>query len=134
MKIIEIAFTGYPVTDLPRARHFYEKVLGLQTTHFFGDATTGWVEYDIGPGTLSIGNGAPEWKPAAGGGCVGLEVADMDEAAQTLQAAGVKFAPPFETPVCRMLLLQDPDGNSLMLHQRKAAPAQPAAGCCSCGT
>src|SRR5512138_361176 len=29
MKIIEIAFTGYPVTDLKRARQFYEGTLGL---------------------------------------------------------------------------------------------------------
>lgn len=28
MKVIEIAFTCYPVTDLKRAREFYEGVLG----------------------------------------------------------------------------------------------------------
>jgi len=27
MKIVEIAFTGYPVTDMQRARAFYEDVL-----------------------------------------------------------------------------------------------------------
>ena len=30
MKITEIAFTGYSVTDMKRAKGFYEGVLGLQ--------------------------------------------------------------------------------------------------------
>ena len=120
MKIIEIAFTGYPVTDLKRARAFYEDVLGLSPSSVFGDAdSTGWIEYDIGPGTLSIGNGAPEWKPSAGGGCVGLEVEDFDAAVARLDEHGVIHEPPFDTPVCRMCLLRDPDGNSLILHKRK---------------
>ncbi len=29
MKVTEMAYAGYPVTDLPRARKFYEEVLGL---------------------------------------------------------------------------------------------------------
>ncbi len=120
MKINEIAFTGYPVTDLKRARRFYEGVLGLTASHVFGDETTAWVEYDVGAGTISIGNGAPEWKPNAGGGCAGLEVADFDAALKTLLANGVPHQPPIETPVCRMVIIADPDGNSLILHQRKA--------------
>jgi hypothetical protein len=28
IKVTEIAFTGYPVTDMPRARAFYEGTLG----------------------------------------------------------------------------------------------------------
>jgi catechol 2,3-dioxygenase-like lactoylglutathione lyase family enzyme len=67
MKVIEIAFTSYPVTDLKRARQFYEGVLGLKQARFFGKENTGFVEYDIGPGTLAIGNVAPDWKPSAGG-------------------------------------------------------------------
>ena len=67
MKVMEIAFTSYPVTDLKRARQFYEGVLGLQQARFFGKENTGFVEYDIGPGTLAIGNVAPDWKPSAGG-------------------------------------------------------------------
>ncbi len=49
MKIIEIAFTGYPVTDLKRARQFYEGTLGLTAARTGGDETRGWIEYDIGP-------------------------------------------------------------------------------------
>lgn len=126
MKINEIAFTCYPVTDLKRARRFYEEVLTLKPSHIFGDDTTAWVEYDVGAGTLSIGNGAPEWKAAAGGGCIGLEVDDFDAALKTLKENKVAMKPPFDTPVCRMVVVSDPDGNSLILHKRKTP-------CCGSG-
>ena len=120
MKILEIAFVGYPVTDLKRARRFYEDVLGLKVTYTAGDETTGWVEYDIGPGTLSIGNAAPDWKPSPHGGAAGLEVDDLSAALERLKANGHSpVAGPFETPVCHMAVVHDPDGNSIVIHKRK---------------
>lgn len=121
MKINEIAFVCYPVTDLKRARGFYEDVLGLKITHSFGNIEeTAWIEYDIGPGTLAIGNGAPEWKPG-GGPTAGLEVDDFDAAIAELKAAGVQFmVEPTDTPVCRMAIVADPDGNAVTIHKRKA--------------
>ncbi|MET0514742.1 MAG: VOC family protein [Nitrospiraceae bacterium] len=120
MKVMEIAFTSYPVTDLKRARQFYEGVLGLEQSRFFGKENTGFVEYDIGSGTLAIGNVAPDWKPSAGGGSVGLEVDDFDAAITRLRANGCAFRlEPMETPVCHMAVISDPDGNSVTIHQRK---------------
>lgn len=117
MKILEIAFSAYPVTDLARARAFYEGVLGL-TPSLLGDYP--WVEYEIGPHTLAIGAN-PNWKPSADGGSVGLEVEDFDGAIAELRAAGVKFRmEPFPTPVCHMAIIEDPDGNSLLIHKRKS--------------
>jgi predicted enzyme related to lactoylglutathione lyase len=121
MKVTEIAFTVYPVTDLKRARQFYEATLGLKEARFFGDEKQGWVEYDIGPGTLAIGIGAPEWKPSRGGGCVALEVEDFDGAIHRLRESKCNFTlEPMETPVCHMAAISDPDGNSVMIHRRKA--------------
>jgi len=121
MKVLEVAFAGYPVTDLKRAREFYEGTLGLTASHVFGDETTAWVEYDIGTSTLSIGNGAPQWKPSPGGGCVALEVEDFDAAVLRLKQHGRTFyMEPIETPVCRMAIIADPDGNSITIHKRKA--------------
>jgi catechol 2,3-dioxygenase-like lactoylglutathione lyase family enzyme len=40
MKIQEIAFSCYPVTDMARARTFYEGILGLTVTPW----TTKWKE------------------------------------------------------------------------------------------
>lgn len=122
MKVVEIAFAGYPVTDLKRARQFYEGTLGLSAARVMGDENNGWVEYDIGPNTLTIGNGAPDWKPSPGGGSVALEVEDFDAALKGIRESGqqVVFGPE-ETESCCMAVVADPDGNSVTLHHRKAA-------------
>lgn len=120
MKVIEIAFSTYPVTDVPRARAFYEGLLGLKPTmdHDMGESGH-WVEYDIGAGTLGIGR-YEGWKPGAGGCTVGLEVEDFEAAIAALKAAGTPITMgPFETPVCHMAMVSDPDGNTLCIHKRK---------------
>jgi predicted enzyme related to lactoylglutathione lyase len=79
-----------------------------------------WTEYDIGPGTLSLGAGAPDWQPRSNGCSVGLEVEHFDAAIAELKAKGVKFKmEPFPTPVCHMAMISDPDGNTLCIHKRK---------------
>lgn len=121
MKVIEIAFTCYPVTDLRQATGFYEEVLGLQRSRIFGSEDSGFIEYDIAPGTLAITNYAPDWKPSAGGGSIGLEVEDFDGAVKQLKARGCRFHfEPLETPACHMAVVSDPDGNSVTIHRRKA--------------
>jgi len=121
MKVTEIAFTCYPVKDVKAARNFYEQVLGLKAERTFGEGNMGWIEYDIGPGTLALGYGVEGWNPNAGGGSVGLEVADFPAAMEKIKAAGVKVATgPFETPVCHMVVVSDPDGNSITIHKRKS--------------
>ncbi len=80
-----------------------------------------WIECDIGPGTLAITNGAPDWKPSAGGGVVALAVDDFEAATKQLKASWAAFrVEPMETPVCRMAVVADPDGNSITIHKRKA--------------
>lgn len=108
MKVTEIAFTCYPVTDLQRARGFYEGVLGLKESRFFDRGDHGWVEYDIGAGILCIGNGLTDWNPSPGGGSVGLVVDDLDEAIAFLRSSGCKFfLEPLETPVCHMAVVSE---------------------------
>ncbi|HTS18907.1 MAG TPA: VOC family protein [Verrucomicrobiae bacterium] len=120
MKVTEIAFVGYPVTDLKRARSFYEDTLGLKVSHTFGDEKSAWIEYDIGPGTLAITNMAPDWKASPGGGCAGLEVDDFPASIKRLKDKHVTFTfEPMETPVCHMAGVSDPDGNSITIHKRK---------------
>src|SRR5580692_4831006 len=122
LNITEIAFSCYPVTDMARARKFYEDVLGLKPTMTFGEAgAMQWTEYDIGSGTLALGAGAPDWNPRSDGCSVGLEVADFDAAVAHLRANQVKFKmEPFPTPVCHMALISDPDGNTICIHKRKS--------------
>jgi len=123
MEINEISFSCYPVTDMPRAREFYEGILGLKATMDHEMEGGHWVEYDIGAGTLAIGV-AQGMNPSKDGCSVALEVDDFDKAIEELQAASVEFNfGPIETPVCHMAFVRDPDGNSVGIHKRKPGPA-----------
>ena len=123
IRIKEIAFTGYPITDVARARRFYEGLLNLKVSVQFEHEGKHWIEYDVGPATLAISNMAPDkWKPSADGPSVALEVEDFDAAIAALRTAQVKFfLEPMDSGVCRMAIIADPDGNSLVIHQRRAA-------------
>jgi predicted enzyme related to lactoylglutathione lyase len=120
IRIKEIAFTGYPVTDIARARAFYEKVLRLKPGTSFEHEGKHWIEYDVGPATLAISNMSGEkWKPSADGPSVALEVEDFDASINALRAANVQFVlDPMDTGVCRMAIVLDPDGNSPTIHKR----------------
>ena len=121
MKVTEIAFVVYPVTDSKRAGRFYEGTLALTPSRVFGNESQGMIEYDIGPGTLAVGFGYPGFTPSSGGGCAALEVDDFDAAVSRLRADGAQFVvEPTETPVCHIAIVRDPDGNSVMIHKRKA--------------
>ena len=118
MKINQFAFVCYPTKDMAKARAFYEGVLGLVPN---GEYTSEqFTEYNIGDSALAIGN-MDGFEPHAGGGCAVLEVEDFDAAVKELQGKGVVFSMgPMDTPVCHMALFHDPEGNSLMIHRRKA--------------
>jgi predicted enzyme related to lactoylglutathione lyase len=122
INVTAIAFTGYPVTDMPRARAFYEQILGLKSTVVFEHEGKHWIEYDIGPATLAISNMSAEmWKPSPDGPAVALEVSDFDAAVAALKAAQVKFMlEAMDSGVCRMAIVADPDGNALCIHHRLA--------------
>jgi predicted enzyme related to lactoylglutathione lyase len=118
MKISNIAFIGIPVSDMPRARNFYEAVLNLKAT----DEMTGdkWVEYAAGNNTLAIANAGEQWTPSDQGTAAAFEVEDFDEVITHLKHQHVRFAAePFETPDCHMAVVQDPDGNKLIIHKLK---------------
>jgi predicted enzyme related to lactoylglutathione lyase len=123
MQIIEIAFTGYSVTNMKRAKEFYEGVLGLKKSRGFGqfEGEEQWVEYDIGPGCLAlISGGGDEWAPSTTGTAAALEVDDFEGYVAKLRKSGVKFVfEPNESPMCWMVVIADPDGNRVVLHQRK---------------
>jgi len=118
MKIKNIAFIGIPVTDISRARKFYEEVLGLAVADEMMDGK--WIEYAVGDNTLAIANVGEQWTPSDQGTGAALEVEDFDEAIKHLKDQKVRFAAePFETPCCHMAVVQDPDGNKLIIHKLK---------------
>lgn len=117
---VAIAFTGYPVTDIPRARAFYEGVLGLTSSTTFEHEGKHWIEYEFGDATLAITNmAADKWKPSSDGPCLALEVSDFDAAVAALRGKGVRFyVEPMDSGVCQIAVVADPDGNSLTIHRR----------------
>jgi predicted enzyme related to lactoylglutathione lyase len=118
MKIKAIGFVAVPVTDIKRARSFYEEVLGLKAS---GEMMQGrWIEYDVGDDTLAIANVSDTWTPSDQGTGAAFEVEDFDDAIKRLKDRQVPFAgEPFETPCCHMAVIQDPDGNKLIIHKLK---------------
>ena len=113
--INHIAFTVYPVSNVTQSRQFYEGVLGLKLGMNFDNR---WVEYDIAGQTFAISNMMEDSKPGAPGAGVGFEVDDLDQTLAQLKKAGVKFlTEAFSTPVCRMAVIADPDGNGIVLHK-----------------
>lgn len=120
IKITDIAFTGYPVTDMGAARHFYEKILGLTPEVYTVEEGKSWVEYTLPTGTLAISDVDPNWKTGSGPS-IGLEVADMTDTLSFLKEKGIVISQElFEGPVCTIAVIKDPDGNLLMLHKKKA--------------
>jgi predicted enzyme related to lactoylglutathione lyase len=117
MKIKKIAFVGVPVTDMQRARAFYEEVLGLQPD----PEMTGehWTEYSIGEGTLAIACVGEQWKPSNEGTSAALEVENLEEAIAELERRKIAYDK-VDSPVCRMAIIEDPDGNKLIIHKLKS--------------
>src|SRR5436853_6350127 len=87
VKIKNIAFVGIPVTDMKRAREFYEGVLGLKTSDEMGHGK--WIEYAIGDDTLAIGSVGDQWKPSADGTSVAIEMENLEESIKRLKDVDV---------------------------------------------
>ena len=96
IKIKEVAFVFHPVTDIARARKFYEGVLGLKVGVQVEFAPgQWWVEFDIAGQALAISNAMP----GAAAASLTLEVANLDEALATVHAANIPLAfGPMEFP------------------------------------
>lgn len=82
MKIKEIAFVGIPVTNMKKARTFYEEVLGLRPDpDMTGEM---WTEYPVGAGTIAIGCVGDQWLPSDQGTSAALEVENLEDAVARL--------------------------------------------------
>ncbi len=112
-----LAFTMYPVSDLPRSVAFYTDVLGLKKGTIEAPF---WVEFDIAGSTFGIGNFEQVGTPGTATS-LALEVNDLSTFRTMLAARGIACTEPFETPICWISIVEDPDGNKIVLHQAKSA-------------
>ncbi len=117
----KVAFTMYPITDVARARKFYEETLGLKRGSMGNQGESYWIEYDLPEGgCLALTNFVPDKPSDAAGGTVAFEVEDLDRLMTDLKAKGVTFKSDIiHSPVCRMAVCLDSEGNSILLHQLK---------------
>lgn len=122
-------FVGVSVTDRERGGRFYGETLGLTRNERSSDE---WPEFEadnVGvvlstPEQRRESEHRPSVYPLA------LRVADVGATLARLQDAGVGLpfgADPYDTGVCHMGFLADPDGNPLILHRRYAPYADGAA-------
>jgi predicted enzyme related to lactoylglutathione lyase len=119
MKAKAVDFVSYSVTDMDKAEAFWREMLGLDVEVARGEPGTrsnGYMELDAGG--VAIGLVAmPKIHP---NGIVALAVDDVGEAVEELREKGVTIAmETIESPVCWMAVVADPDGNQVLLHQRK---------------
>lgn len=116
--ITAIAFTVYPVSNMERARAFYEHVLGLHVSAHYQDV---WVEYEMGGSTFAITTMGMGHTPGSKGAVVAFEVSDFEAFVLKLKERAVPFVTEaFNTPVCRMAVIEDQDGNHITIHKRHA--------------
>jgi predicted enzyme related to lactoylglutathione lyase len=109
-----IDLMAYFTDDPQRSIAFYRDVLGMTPTEI--DEQGRGAEF-----TLADGTTFGVWKPEDGakGACVMLAVSDIGQALSEFRKRGAKLSDPEETPVCHMAFGADPDGNTLIIHQRK---------------
>lgn len=108
----------YPVENLDRAIDFYKNNFALTPTKV--SANGSWVEYDLPQGgCFALTTLADGVKPSAiAGGSIAFEVENLDSLTQQLKENGVTFKlDVFSSPVCRMAIIIDSEGNAIILHQ-----------------
>jgi catechol 2,3-dioxygenase-like lactoylglutathione lyase family enzyme len=112
-------FISVPVTDMERAKRFYEDTLGLPRI-----SEHGFPEYQLGENVsvylIRMEDVGGAWT-APHSAHVALRVPDVAETRKELEAKGVEFEGDIlDTSVCHMAFFKDPDGNQFMLHRRYA--------------
>ena len=107
--------SAYLVREPQRAIEFYRDVLGMKPTAI--DDEGRGAEF-----TLADGSTFGVWKPEEGGtgGAIMFAVDDAKAAVQHYRARGLTVSDVAESPVCFMAFAADPEGNSIIIHQRKA--------------
>ena len=116
MKIRGTDFVMYQVSDLATAARFYRETLGLPQEIYSEEWQ--WAEFNCGNVTLSLHGGVKLPKKIAGGR-IALAVEDIHAAVRGTEGKGARvLKEPTDYSVCWAMEVLDPDGNTVILHQR----------------
>jgi predicted enzyme related to lactoylglutathione lyase len=109
-----IDIAGYLVADPQGESAFYREVLGLVPSDV--DEQGRGTEF-----TFPDGSSFGVWRTPEGTKCgfVMFAVEDAQAKVDQLRARGVQLEDVIETPVCFMSYTMDPDGNGVIIHERK---------------
>ena len=123
MRVKAVDFISYVVTDMDKAEAFWGETLGLAVEVPRGAPGTranGYMELDAG----GVAIGLVALEKTEPNGVVALAVDHVGDAVEELRGKRVPIAmETIETPVCYMAVVEDPDGNKVLLHQRKDGTA-----------
>lgn len=119
-----VDFVMYCARDAKKLRAWYQQMFGLKRGEEWNEF---WSEFHTEPVSLCLNGpnrtGREEWE-WSGSAAIALAVDDIHAAAAACRKRRVKIlVGPVETRVCWMLFVQDPEGNRLVLHQRKNGTA-----------
>jgi predicted enzyme related to lactoylglutathione lyase len=119
-RITGVDFVMISVTDIERAKDFYENVLGLEPSKQWGSMPA--YEYETGSLTLAVCDmTAFGQENTVNHQPIAFQVDDAKAMRARLEEQGVPFrGETIDSGVCLMAIFTDPDGNGLMLHQRYA--------------
>jgi catechol 2,3-dioxygenase-like lactoylglutathione lyase family enzyme len=112
VKVETVDFLTIPTRDVERSVRWYTEVLGLELG----------AEGEVETPNVTISFWNPErdgeqFTPHVGG--FAIRVADVEEARRELEAKGVTFkGETYDSGVCHMGFLEDPDGNTIIVHRR----------------
>ena len=114
--ITGIDLTAYLVKDPDRAIAFYRDVLGMEPTEI--DEQGRGAEFTLADGS-TFGVWRPDGVENPHGGAIMFAVEDIKAAIATFRERGASISEPDETPACHMAFGADPEGNQIIIHQRK---------------
>jgi predicted enzyme related to lactoylglutathione lyase len=112
--------SGYMCKDAARAIAFYQDVFGLQPTLIYPDGRG--AEFDLPDGTtFGLWGGGGKVMPFQPSNGILFAVDDLDGALVKLAGRAIPVIYQTETPLCRMAMINDTEGNIITLHARKRA-------------
>ena len=119
MKVRAIDFVVVNVSDMERAKQFYRETLGMDFPIW--EDTPRWQEFESPPVALAL---REDTQSPGANAAIALAVENVSAAVEELGAKGVRIlSGPSEHGICYSALIQDLDGNLLLLHQRKDGTA-----------
>jgi predicted enzyme related to lactoylglutathione lyase len=108
---ISNALASVAVNDLPSAMPWYEKLFGRPADSRPMSEVAEWKFR--GGGWLQVYQN----RERAGTGSVTLAVTDLDEQVADLRASGIDPGAPMKSPKVNVVMIKDPDGNSIAFAQ-----------------